>query len=793
MKVSQLWLREWVNKSPEDAQKLASLLTMAGLEVDAVSPVAGQFDKVVVAFVKSTKPHPQADKLTLCEVDCGEVTPLSVVCGASNVRAGLKVALAKTGATLPGDFVIKETMLRGELSQGMLCSLSELGLADVSDGIMELDKAAPIGADLRDYLELNDTVLDIDLTPNRADCFSVLGIARELSALTNQPLKPIPNAITEPAIDETLALTLNAGSACPHYCGRILRGINPDAQTPVWMSERLRRAGLRSIHPVVDVTNYVMLELGQPMHAFDLARMEGGIVVRFATNQETLTLLDGQDIALNEKVLLVCDTKKPLAMAGVMGGEDSAVNDSTHAIFLESAFFNPLTIAGVARRFGLCTDSSQRFERGVDPKLPLIALERATQLLLEIVGGTAGPVSSATETALLPPEHTVLFKPSQVKRLTGLDISESDMTNTLRGLGMTVEKNTPIWKVTIPSHRFDITLDADLVEEIIRVYGYDKMQGAPMTGTVVAGTINPYEMLSMRASQFFTARGYRETISYSFVDPALQQALYPQANTMELLNPISSELSQMRVGMWSGLLASMIYNIHRQQTAIAFFENGVVFDLQEGELKERQCIAGLLTGEQGALNWGEKKSKFDFYDLKGDLEALLALFNLKDFYFEQAEHPALHPGKAASIRINQQHAGWCGVLHPRIADELDLTDEVILFELNLDLLTQKNNAGYRPISKFPQIRRDLSFLVDEAVSAFQIECCVKGVVKPEWLKAFDIFDVYKGEGIPAGKKSLAIALTLQDDKRTLIDNEINVIIDAIIKALDTEFSILLRD
>ncbi|MDI9818435.1 MULTISPECIES: phenylalanine--tRNA ligase subunit beta [unclassified Legionella] len=792
MKVSELWLREWANPSL-DSEQLAALLTMAGLEVDAINPVAGEFNGVIVAQVMSTSPHPQADKLTLCEVNTGAGKFIQVVCGARNVRAGLKVALAPIGATLPGGLVIKETMLRGEMSQGMLCSASELGLVETSDGIMELEADAPLGAALKTYLTLNDRVFDIDLTPNRADCFSMLGIAREVAALTQVPLKEKPKEAVQPATDEKIRVELQVPDACPQYAGRIIRNINPEASTPVWMAERLRRAGVRPIHPVVDITNYVMLELGQPMHAFDLAALEGDIRVRFANANETLELLDGQQVSLNNKVLVIADDRKPLAMAGVMGGELSAVQDNTVDIFLESAFFNPTMIAGIARSYGLFTESSQRFERGVDPDLQVLALERATTLLLEIVGGAAGPVSLSSKPEKLPAKKSVLFNPAKVRQLTGLAITEERMLAMLEGLGMQVGRNDGIWKVGVPSHRFDIHLDVDLIEEIARLYGYDKLPGDKVASEIQAGTINPLESLATCISQLFASRGYHETISYSFVDPELQQALYPNAQAIQLLNPISSELSQMRVGMWPGLLASMIYNSHRQQTAIKIFEHGVIFELDKGELTEHPCVAGLLTGDYGTLNWSERQGKFDFYDLKGDLQALFALLKLSEVRFAAAEHPALHPGKSACITIAGQTAGWCGVLHPRMADALEIHDEVMLFELRLQPLVNDIPPRYQQISKFPQIRRDLSFLVDNEVNATEIEAIVQQVVESNYLKSFDIFDVYTGETIPEGKKSLAIALTLQDDKRTMVDTEINSIINAIIKKLNEEFAIILRD
>ena len=792
MKVSELWLREWVNPSLTGPQ-LAAQLTMAGLEVDSIYPVAGSFDHVVVANVLRTKPHPQADKLTLCEVDAGTGTFLNIVCGAANVRAGLNVALALPGASLPGGINIKESMLRGQLSQGMLCSHAELGLDDNSEGIMELAEEAPIGVDLREYLALNDQVLDIDLTPNRADCFSVLGVAREVAALNKLPLRPLPSVVNEPVMDDVLSIHLQAPEACPYYCGRIIRAINPHATTPLWMKERLRRGGIRSLHPVVDVTHYVMLELGQPMHAFDLHCVDGNINVRYSHKHETIILLDGQEITLNEKVLVIADNNKPLALAGIMGGELSAVQEHTTDICLESAFFNPLMVAGVARRYGLCSDSSQRFERGVDPTLQRLALERATELLLLIVGGQVGPIAIASNPKFIPGKINILFNPTKVKQLTGLNISKDDMMQILSDLGMTVESQQELWSIGVPAHRFDITLDVDLVEEIVRLHGYDNIKAAPLITTMQAGQPNADEQLSSQMSVYLSNRGYHETINYSFVDPELQQELYPQAQTMQLLNPISSELSQMRVGLWPGLLASMVYNMRRQQPAIKLFEAGVVFDVNGDALQERLCIAGLLTGEHGNLNWSEPARTFDFYDMKGDLQSLFAMLNGLDVHFITATHAALHPGQTARIMVGETAVGWLGVLHPRLTDALQTSSEVMLFELSLKPLAHKIPARYQPISKYPQIRRDLSLLVSDSVSALQIENAVREVVDASWLKSFDIFDVYTSELIPAGKKSLAIALTLQEDHRTLVDAEINIVISAILNKLQDEFAIILRD
>lgn len=791
MKISELWLREWVNPELTGTQ-LTSQLTMAGLEIDGYYPVAGPFTNVVVAKVLATRPHPQADRLTICEVDAGKDAVLQIVCGAANVRPGLTVALALPGSELPGGMKIKESKLRGELSQGMLCSVSELGLEDKSEGIMELEDDAPIGNNLRDYLQLDDQILDVDLTPNRADCFSVLGVSREVAALNHLPSPKMPLITNQPHSDESIAINVQAPEACPQYCARIIRHINPLAITPVWMKERLRRGGIRTLHPVVDITNYVMLELGQPMHAFDLNTINGSIEIRYSLKEEQLLLLDGQELTFHDPVLVIADNNKALAMAGIMGGEASAVQAHTTDILLESAFFNPLKIAGVARQYNLCSDSSQRFERGVDPSIQAIALERATELLLSIVGGEIGTISQATFSEFLPQKTSISFQPSLVKQLSGLDVPEDTMLQILKNLEMTVDSKQSPWLITVPPHRFDMSLAADVVEEIIRIHGYDKLKAEPVMSAMQAGKINLYEQLTRKIAIFFSQRGYHETINYSFVDPELQQALYPQAQSMQLLNPISSELSQMRVGLWSGLLASTVYNAHRQQSAIKFFEAGVVFDVNEGSLQERPCFAGLITGEQGQFNWCDTTRLFDFYDMKGDLQSLFAQLNYLNVEFVAATHSALHPGQTAKILINNVPVGWIGVLHPRLLEALDLTHDVMLFELSLEPLLHPPIAHYQQISKYPQIRRDLSLLVNNEVTAAQIEKAVRQVVPINWIKSFDIFDRYVGDTIPQGKKSLAISLTLQDDHRTLVDAEINNIINAIINKLDEDFDVLLR-
>ncbi|MCC5792366.1 MAG: phenylalanine--tRNA ligase subunit beta [Legionellaceae bacterium] len=791
MKVSEQWLREWAN--PQLAtQELAARITMAGLEVDAVNPVAGDFNHIVVAKVVATRKHPQADKLTLCEVDNGQQR-LPVVCGAQNVRDGLMVALAQIGTVMPSGMKIKASKLRGEVSEGMLCSAAELGLTESSEGIMELPDDAPLGQDLRHYLNLDDQVFDIDLTPNRADCFSVLGVAREVAALTGQAAPEYrPDAVV-PGIDDSLPVRLHAKEACSQYKVRIIRGIRPGAESPLWLKERLRRSGLRSIHPVVDVTNYVMLECGQPLHAFDAQRLQGGIEVRYAREGETLRLLDGQEKELHAQILVIADADNALAMAGIMGGEASAVSEETRDIVLESACFHPLAIAGVARAQGLCTDSSQRFERGVDPQLQDRALERATQLILDICGGQAGPVLGDTSTPHPETPHLIFFVPQRVKQLTGVEIGEGAMRTMLQALGMQLREQDGLWLIQVPSWRFDLQSDVDIVEELIRLYGYDKIRGDSLRAAMRSGHIHPLEAQITRIARFFSARHYRETIHYSFVDPQLQQLIYPDAGSLNLVNPLSSELSQMRKGLWPGLLAALVHNVHRQHHSVKFFESGVRFIQTEQGLEEETVFAGLLAGSPHAFHWAEASRPYDFFDAKGDLEALFSGLRVTNLSFHPASHPALHPGQCAEMRSGAQSLGYIGVLHPAIAQALEIQQQVVLFEVQIDKLPNDSAPRYQTISKYPLIRRDLSLLARESVQAADLEKVVRKVLDTPLLKSFDVFDVYHGESLPEGYKSLAVSLAIQDVERTLVDTEINNKISAILKLLDEELSIKLRD
>ncbi len=796
MKVSESWLSEWVN-TPLKTEDLAKKLTMAGLEVDEISPASGAFSGVFVAHVIETRPHPKADKLTVCMVDVGEAEPVQIVCGASNVRKNLKVALARPGADLPGDIHIEETALRGELSAGMICSSPELGLEDTAEGILELPDDAPIGTPLQDYLLLDDHILIIELTPNRADCFSMRGVAREVSALTGADFKaPVIHTVPD-SIAESVNINILDKTACPAYALRLVKDINPSAVTPLWMKERLRRAGIRPIHPVVDITQYVMIEFGQPMHAFDASKISGQIDVRLSRKGEKLILLDGQEIIFDADVLLIADADKPLAIAGVMGGLDSAVTAETKDIVFESAFFEPRSIAGVARSHGLCTDASQRFERGVDPALHREMIEHATALLLDVAGGTPGPVISAHNSDYLP-KTSISFRPVRVLELTGLDVPEATIKTMLEALGMAVSiSEAETWQIEVPSYRFDIALEVDLVEEIARLHGYDALLPKASFGVLRRGTLSAFHQASREASLVLSERGYHEVISYSFVDPALQEAFYPDAEKLNVLNPLSSELSEMRVSLWPGLMAALMQNLSRQQTVVRCFETGVVFDTKQGELSEQPSLAGLLMGETGALNWSEKNHSYDFYDMKGDVEALASQFR-QPIRFLPETMPALHPGKSARLYLGEEAIGWMGVLHPALAETFDIDQEVILFEVRLDALLKTQKAQYQSISKYPQVRRDLSLLVDEVVLANQIEQVARQAMaalsnQGNHLKAFYIFDQYAGEQVPKGKKSLAIALIFQDEARTLTEEDITQSVQAVIHALEQELSAEVRD
>ena len=792
MLVNEAWLREWVNPAV-DTDTLVKQLTMAGLEVDGVEPAAPVFSGVVVGQVESCEPHPDADKLRVCQVSNGSQTA-QVVCGASNVRPGLKIPFAQVGAKLPGDFKIKKAKLRGVESNGMLCGASELGLEDLIDGLMELPDDAPVGTDFREYLQLDDAVIEVDLTPNRADCLSVRGIARELGVMNQCPLTEVAISQVTPAIDDTLTITLADSDACPRYLGRVIKGVNVKADTPLWMVERLRRAGLRTIDPIVDVTNYVLLELGQPLHAFDLAKISGGITVRKAKADETLVTLDEQTLTLRDDTLVIADDSAALAVAGVMGGKPSAVTEQTQDIFLECAFFAPLAIAGKARSYGLHTDSSHRFERGVDPQLQQDAIERATALILEIAGGQPGPVCEAVEDAKLPQQAEIALRAERIEGLLGMALPAEQVEDILGRLGMAITPaaSGDAWTVLAPSWRFDMAIEPDLIEELARIYGYEKLPSRVPAGSPSGDTVGENVVAVRRLADTLIDRGYLEAITYTFVEPGLLKQVEPRVEPLPLLNPISADLGVMRTTLLAGLFSTARHNLNRQADRLRLFETGLRFMPQaQGELEQTPMIAGLVYGSAQPQNW-EGKRAADFFDLKGDVEALLSLSDASAFSFTAGEHPALHPGQTAALSRGGEVVGYLGRIHPRLAADLDLPANLYAFELALAPLQQGILPHFAGVSDQPRMRRDLAFVVDAGVPAGDLVAAVRDTCD-ERLTDVRIFDIYQGDSIGENRKSLALGLTFQDRSRTLKDQEVNDLVEAVVSQVKQQFNATLRD
>jgi len=795
MKFSESWLREWVNPALS-TQELAEQISMAGLEVDGIDAIAGVFSGVVVGHVVECGRHPEADKLQVTKVDIGSGELLDIVCGAANCRQGLKVAVATVGAVLPGDFKIKAAKLRGQPSNGMLCSLSELGMAESSEGIIELPADAPLGKNIREYLQLDDNAIEVDLTPNRADCLGMLGLAREVGVLNKLDVCQPEVAAVTPTIDEQRTITLQAPKACPRYLGRVIRNINVGATTPLWMVEKLRRSGIRSIDPVVDVTNYVLVELGHPMHAFDLAKIEGGIVVRLAQPGEKLVLLDASEVALNPQTLVIADEQKALAMAGVFGGLNSGVTKDSRDIFLESAFFAPLEMAGRARQYGLHTDASHRYERGVDPELQRTAMERATALLLDIVGGEAGPVVEAKSDEHLPKAAQINLTRHKLDRILGIHIDTATVTEIFHRLGFAVTEQADSWQVTVPTYRFDISIGEDLIEEVARVYGYNSIPNVAPVASLAMRDHREADISVHSLRDLLVDRGYQEAITYSFVDPKVQQVLFPGVDALVLPNPISADMSAMRLNLWPGLLQAVQYNQNRQQNRIRLFEYGLKFipDAQaEGGVRQVPVIGGLIVGSYGNEHWTMAERAVDFYDVKGDVEALLSKTSATDeFSFAKGEHSALHPGQTAAVLRNGQQVGLLGALHPEAERKLGIKGKAFLFELELGAFGDKHIVSAQEISKYPANRRDLAIVVKSDVRFSDILATIRKVGGNQ-LVDLKLFDVYTGQGVADGMKSLAIALTLQDKTRTLEDKDIQQVVASVVQALGDEFNATLRD
>jgi phenylalanyl-tRNA synthetase beta chain len=792
VRVSLDWLNDWIDVGVEP-RELAHRLTMAGLEVEAIEAAAPPLDGVVVGEVVGCSRHPNADTLSVCEVTTGG-PPVQIVCGASNVRAGMKVAVATIGSRLPGGVEIRAARLRGIDSNGMLCSGRELGLSDESEGILDLPSELGIGTPLSQALKLDDTILTVNVTPNRGDCMSVLGIAREVAAITQTGLRRV--AVSEPPVhsDAEVPVELVSGAGCERFVSRVIRGVRADAASPAWLQERLRRAGLRPINAIVDVTNYVMLDLGQPMHAYDRAEIDGGIVVRRAQAGESLELLDGRTIVMDEDVLVIADHGKVLGLAGVMGGKHSGIGPATRDVLLEVAYFDPPVIAGRGRRYGLVTDASQRFERGVDPAGQERAIQRATQLLLELAGGTAGPmhvVEAQPRPLARPP---VPFRPERANRVIGALVEGAAMQRILRSLGMHVDARESTWQVTPPSWRFDIAIEEDLIEEVARIHGFENVPETPLAIRSAMRPATEHRVPVDRLKDTLANRGYFEAVTYSFVDPDVQKLFDPgETNPLTLSNPISADLAVMRSSLWPGLVRAAVENQRRQQPRVRLFEFASKFVTRDGKLAEIECIGGIATGPALPEQWGEKARSVDFYDVRADIEAMLVGTRaLDDFSWVPAAHPALHPGQSARLLRGDRPVGWLGRLHPELERSLDLTYSGIVFEIETGEACAATVPEHREVSRFPAVRRDLAVVVATDVPVARIVARARQSAG-SLATSVEIFDIYQGSGIPAGSRSVAIGLNLQDLSRTLTDDDADAVVAQVVADLKREFNATIRD
>jgi len=793
MKFSESWLRQSVNPSISTEDMVAQV-TMAGLEVESVEPAAPSMSGVVVGEIVSIEQHPDADKLRVCQVSGGEAQA-QIVCGAPNVKVGIKVPFAVVGATLPGDFKIKKAKLRGVESFGMLCSQTELQLGDDDSGLWELPSDASVGSDLIEYLDLNDNIIEVDLTPNRGDCLSIRGLAREVGVLNQEAVIQQACAPVKATIADKVKVTLEAPDACARYVGRVIRGLDLSQPTPQWMQEKLRRSGVRSLGPAVDVTNYVLLELGQPMHAFDLSKIDGDITVRMGRDEQ-IRLLDDSEVTVDTSTLVIADQEKVLAMAGIMGGDESSVGDNTSDILFESAWFNPLAIAGKARTYGKHTDSSHRFERGVDAQLQVAAIERATALMLDICGGSPGPVSVTESPKHLPISATIRLRDKRLSQQLGIAIAAEDVDDMLARLGLTlVERTDSACTWVAPSWRFDLAIEQDLIEEVARIYGYNNL---PTSTPSMALELEPNPENTQGISLFraqLVSRGYQEVITYSFVDPELQKTIEPDLVAVPLVNPISADMAVMRTSLWPGLLKTAVYNLNRQQSRVRIFEVGQCFvpnDKGDVSLSQNTMLAGLLCGSRSPTGWTAGKDKVDFYDIKGDIEGLLGLTGLQHtFSFDTASHPALHPGQCAQLSRNGKSVGWVGQLHPRIQRSLGIDSGVYVFQIDASKIAEVRIPMHEEVSKFPEVKRDLAFFVEASVGA-QTLIDHANSVAGDLLVSLKLFDVYQSKDVENKGKSIALGLTFQHSSRTLTDEEVSQAVDRVIAELSTACKAELR-
>lgn len=792
MKFPESWLRTLVNPSLSSSE-LAHSLTMAGLEVEAIESAAPDFNKVVVAEVLSVKKHPDADRLNVCQVNVGEAIhnkPLQIVCGATNVCVGAKVPCALIGAQLP--FMnIKQVRVRGVESFGMLCSTKELGIGEATEGLLLLPSDAPTGTDFRNYYELDDKLFTLKLTPNRADCLGLSGVAREVAAIVSAKLNPIEIKLVKSEISDALTVHVDEPDACPLYCGRVIRNIHLDIPTPTWMTRRLERSGIRAVNSVVDVTNYVMLETGQPIHAFNLAKiareLSGIIHVRYANSGEKLLLLNGKNLALQSDMLLIADEVNPLALAGIMGGSESRVEQGATDLFLESAFFSPRVIAGKSLQLGISSDSAHRFERGVDFATTRNAMERATSLILDICGGHAGPITEVK--GKMPQRNPILLQMKRVQLILGINLDKNKITELLQRLQFNFSIKKEIFHVIPPTYRFDLVIEEDLIEEIARIYGYNRI---PANLPLVSLNIQPEPEAvhtPMQLRRILVARDYQEVINYAFVDAEWEKNFSNNSTPVMLKNPISSQMGVMRSNLIGGLISNLQFNLNRKQTRIRLFEIGSCFVRENETYVQSEKLAGLCYGDIVAEQWGLPERNVDFYDAKADIEAL---FWPEIISFEGTSHPAIHPGKSAQIRLGEKIAGWLGELHPRWQQKADLPKSVVLFELDLDSLMRRTLPTVGEIPKYPSVRRDIAVIVADGINAQSLLESMWALNSPI-ISEISLFDVYRGEGMTRGKKSLAFRVLLQDTKKTLIDAEADFVITKLIKILENKFEAKLRN
>ncbi|WP_028008746.1 phenylalanine--tRNA ligase subunit beta [Solimonas flava] len=788
MKLSENWLREWVNPAAT-IEQVAERLVMGGLELEIEPAMTETIEGVVVGHIVKAERHPQADRLQVCEVDAGEGRLLQIVCGAPNARVGIKVPCALVGAVLPGGLAITEAKLRGVDSFGMLCSAKELALSDKSEGLLELDADARPGTPIAEHLQLADKILNLEITPNRGDCLSVLGLARDISALYGAPVKRpnLPQTVVEG--HQQLKVELENLDDCPSYAGRVISRLNTKARTPDWMRERLRRSGIRSIHPVVDITNYVMLELGQPMHAFDADKLSGAIRVRRAQRGEEIRLLNEQLVECRDRELLICDDSGPIALAGVMGGQSTSVHGGTTRIFFESACFAPAAVAGTGRRHKLFSDASFRYERGVDPGLQRQALERATQLVLQICGGETHPVTHAGRSQ--PETVSIRLRRSRLVQVLGHEVGAKDIETLLGRLNIMLRAEVgDAWIARVPSYRYDLRIEADLIEEVGRLYGYDRIPARPYAAQLAPSRPPEAQRTLQRVKEQIAARGWQEVVTLAFVEPSLQQALNPDVAAIALDNPIADNLSVMRTTLWAGLIPAWLYNRARQQDRVRLFEAGVCFTQRDGEIVETARLAGLAAGRALPEQWASAARPVDFYDVKAEV---LALFGnaAAEYRFEAASHPALHPGRAACIRRGEQICGWIGELHPQLVQNLDLPEAPLVYELDWEAIRNVGVPRAAPLSEFPSSRRDLAIVVPEDVAADRILASVRGA-GVTFLTQATIFDIYRGKGLADGDKSVALGLLFNDASRTLTLQEIDTASATITQALARDLGATIR-